>query len=268
MKLLKITTLLLTITLLSNCAFLPSIVMSSKKRFDTLKDNLGEIPPFEEEATEEAAEEDSTYMNEAPEMETFDFESVECLQASFFLDKMNVIYVGIENPCRIFVTNVSNEYVEVSSDNENLEIIEKEGGFYTLIANEAGMANITVSAGYYEETYEVQMKQIPNPVAKLGIKEGGNIKISAFKAEKGISAWLVDFDFDTRCMIESYAMTRIAKDGRQETVENEGAEFNNAATLLYEKAQSGDIYIFENIRSKCVGDEESRPINSLVFRIE
>ena len=266
MKILKIIAFFLTITLLSNCAFLPSMLMGTKKRFDNLKDNLGEmqIPPYEEESYED----DSTYLNEAPAMETFDFESVECIEASFFLDELNVVYVGVENPCRIFVTNVPSQYVEVSSDNEDLQIIEKEGGFYTLIASNPGRAKITVSAGYYEETYEVRLKRVPDPVAKLGIKEGGNMKISEFKAQGGIGAWLMNFDFDTRCTIESYAMTRIAKDGTQETVENEGSRFREAATLLQQKAQSGDIYIFENVRSRCPGDNANRSINSLVFRIE
>jgi hypothetical protein len=263
MKLLRIIAFFLTITLLSNCAFLPSIVMGTRKNFKKLKNDFDVPPPpdFYEE-------EDTIALNESPEMETFDFESIEYIEASFFLDKMNVVYVGVENPCRIFVTNVPSQHVEVTSDNENLEIIEKEGGFYTLIASKPGAAKITVSAGYYEETYDIRIKYIPNPIAKLGIKDGGNVGIYEFKAQGGIGAWLIDFDFDTRCAIESFAMTRIAKDGTQETVENKGARFREAATLLQQKAQSGDIYIFENVRSRCAGDNASRSINSLVFRIE
>lgn len=252
--------------MLSNCAFLPSMIMGSKRKLDKLKDGMGEmqIPPYEEEYYGE----DSTYMNEAPAEGEFDFELVECMEASLFLDEMNVVYVGVDNPCRIFVTNVPSEYVEVSSDNEDLEIIEKEGGFYNLTAKTPGRAKITVTADYYEATYEVRMKRIPDPTARLGVEVSGDIKVGEFKAQGGIGAWLENFDFDARCVIEGYSMTRIAVDGTQETAVNEGSRFREEATLLQQKVQTGDIYLFENVRSKCPGDVVSRSINSLVFRIK
>jgi hypothetical protein len=266
MKLLKITAFFLTITLLSNCAFLPPMIMKTKRSFDKLKGDLGEmqIPPSDDEYYEA---DDSTYMNEAPAEEDFDFEVVECIEASLFLDKMNVVYVGVDNPCRIFVTNIPSQHVEVSSDNEALKIIEQEGGFYNFIASKPGQAKITVSAGYYEESYEVRMKRIPDPVAKLGIENSGKASVGGFKAQGGIGAWLENFDFDTRCAIESYSMTRIAADGTQEIVENLGSKFNKSAIELQQKAQLGDIYLFENMRLRCSGDNASRSINSLIFRI-
>jgi hypothetical protein len=265
MKLLKIIALFLMITMLSNCAFLPSIVMGTRKQFKQLKGDLGEmqIPPPDDEYYEA----DTMYMNEGSAKESFDFEAVECMEASLFLDKMNIVYVGVDNPCRIFVTNIPSQHIEVSSDNENLKIMEEEGGFYNFLASKPGQATITVSAGYYEEFYNVQMKRIPNPVAKLGIESSGKISIGGFKAQGGIGAWLENFDFDTRCAIESYSMTRIAADGTQEIVENLGSKFNKSAIELQQKAQLGDIYLFENMRLRCSGDNASRSINSLIFRI-
>lgn len=264
MKLLKFTAFFLTITLISNCAFLPSAVMRTRKVKKSIEKFKGDfdVPP-----PPDFYEEDSTYTDEAPAQETFNFGAVECMEASLYLDKMNIVYVGVDNPSRIFVTNVPNRHIEVESDNENLEIIEQEGGFYIFRATQPGRAKVTVKAGYYEEYYDFQMKYIPNPVAKLGNKNSGEIAAGELNAQGGISAWLENFDFDSYCVIKRYTMTRIAKNGSQETVENEGAKFEETTTNLLKVSETGDVYLFENIESKCPGDEENRKINSLIFRV-
>ena len=271
MKLLQVTVVFFAVTLFSSCVFMPSMVMGAKKGIDSVKDSFDGLDDLEIEwdSTEVYSyEDDSMNLNEAPTTaETFDFYEIECLEASLYLDKMNVIYVGVDNPCRIFVTNVPNQHIEIETT-DNIEVIVQEGGFYTLRASKPGEGSIYVIAGGYEQEYQIQIKGIPNPTIKLGTKKSGEITGAAFKANDRVSCWLEDFDFDTRCAVESFSMTRITQNGVTETIENIGGSYREAAETLKDKAQTGDIYLFENIKQRCPGDSTSRSGNSLVFRIK
>ena len=273
MRIIKIATLLLTITLLSNCAFMPSMFIGAKKGIDSIKDGFEgfddlEFEDYNWDSTEIYGAEDTFNLNEAPAMEEeFDYYDVDCMEASFYLDKMNVIYIGVDNPCRIFVTNVPNQHIEIEAS-DNIEVIEQEGGFYSLRASKPGRGTIYVIAGDYEEEYQIRMKRIPNPVTRLGNKDSGEMKTGEFKAHGGLGAWLDNFDFEARCKIASFSLTRIAKDGTTETVENKGGRYEEAAEALKNKATIGDVFLFENVKQRCPGDAASRSGNSLVFRIK
>ncbi len=271
MKVLKVVILFCTVTLLSNCAFLPSMIMQAKKKIGNVKEDLA---PYIEEAP---VFEDSTSLSEeAPAEEDgeaeFYFEDVECMEASFLLDKMNVVYVGVDNPCRIFVTNVPSEYVQVTTT-DNLTVEVQEGGFYTLKGTSSGVGQVTVSAGDYEQTYEVRVKEIPLPVAKLGVQNSGTIGVATFKEQEGLRIWFNDFDFDIQYRILSFTITRIAKNGTTQTIENKGAKWSEAAAILVQQAAQGDIYLFENI--ECTDSEadvieelEAIQLLNLSFRIK
>ncbi|MFK7950913.1 MAG: GldM family protein [Saprospiraceae bacterium] len=271
MKLPKITVLICILIFFSSCVFMPQMFIGVKKSIDSVKDSvegLDDIMAEIDSAEIYGYKDDSLVFNEAPtKEEAFDFYDVECIEASLYLDKMNVIYIGVDNPCRIFVTNVPNQHIEIETS-DNIEVIEKEGGFYTLRASKPGQGVIYVIAGDYEQQYQIRVKRIPDPVAKLGYKDSGEISTTEFKTQKGLAAWLEDFDFEARCKIASFSLTRITKDGIMETIENNGGRYEEATKILKDKATTGDIYLFENVKQRCPGDAASRYGNSLVFRIK
>lgn len=295
MKLLKITICLLTLTLLSNCAFVPGMIMKTKKSISGLKEGFGDLeipedeeyeyeaeeyeePEYEveeyEEEMEEEAEEAEEYVEEVEEAEeevaeeeSFDFEGIECMEGAILLENIQVIYIGVNNPCRISITNVPSEQLRVSVTGMTIENTDEGNGLYNIKASRPGNGIITISAGDYIERFDVRIKRIPNPVAKLGNRIGGRMGSGQFQAQTGVSCWLEDFDFDARCKVTSFSITRIATDGTQETVRNEGAKFSEEVISLQGKATTGDIYLIEEVKTKCSGDMANRKINSLVFRI-
>lgn len=274
MRTVNIIILVLAFNLLTGCVFLPSLIIKTKDGIDSVKDSFENLEDLESntetelDSTSYEYEKDTLNLNKAPSLvEEFDFYDVECLESSFFLDKMNVIYIGVDNPCRIFVTNVPNQHIDIETS-DNIEVIEKEGGFYTLRASKPGRGYIYVIAGDYEQEYDVRIKRIPSPVARLGNKNGGEISNGEFKAHGGISAWLDNFDFDVKCKAVSYSMTRISKDGTMETIQNKGARFDENSTILKNKATSGDIFLFENIKFQCANDTTLTKGNELIFRIK
>jgi gliding motility-associated protein GldM len=182
-------------------------------------------------------------------------------------DKMNVFYVGVDNPVSVVAAGVSSNDLKVNGSGINLAPAGK--GKYTVTASKPGNATITVSGGGLPSTqFDFRVKRIPDPIARLGRENSGMLGTGTFKAQGGVGAWLDNFDFEATCKIQTFIMTRVAP--RQDAVDapNSGARFGAAAQRLVDLASPGDTYYFEDIKARCPGDLAARTINSLVFKIK
>ena len=112
------------------------------------------------------------------------------------------------------------------------------------------------------------MKRIPDPTAKLSGNTGGQIGNGEFKAQGGVSAILDGFDFDAKCQIQGFIITRQAKRADPVEVNNRGARWTSQARELVNKAKPGDVFYFDNVKAKCPGDPAGRKINPMVFKIK
>ena len=185
------------------------------------------------------------------------------------LSRQNIVYIGMYNPLKIKTLKHQEEEIEVTGT--GVEIEKEENGKYIITATRPGNGKINIKIGDYQTIYNVRVKRIPRPWVMLGNHESGTISKVTFKAQSGIGAWITNFDVDAKCKMVSFQLTRITKDGEQETIENIGGRFTETAQKIINKAQSGDIYLFEELRYRCPGDtfEKGRKdVNSLVFRIE
>ena len=142
-------------------------------------------------------------------------------------------------------------------------------GKYIATASRPGEAKISVSGGGLQNTnFAFRVKRIPDPVARLSKSSGGAMGNGEFKAQGGVGAFLDNFDFDAKCVIQGYNLTYVAK--RQDPVEsvNGGARYNAKSKRLIDRAKPGDIFYFDNVKAKCPGDSAGRKINSMVFKIK
>lgn len=180
-------------------------------------------------------------------------------------DKMNVFYIGVDNPVSIVAAGISSNKLNVSMTGGNMS---GSGTNRIVKVSSPGEATITVSGdGLAATNFKFRVKRIPDPIARLGNNDSGSMASGEFKAQGGVGAWLDNFDFEAKCSIEGFVMTRVAK--RQDPVDatNSGARFSGQAATLIGMAAPGDIFYFENIRARCPGDAAARKINSLVFKI-
>ncbi len=181
-------------------------------------------------------------------------------------DKMNVFYIGVDNPVSVVAAGISSNELKVSGSGINLS--SKGGGKYNVTASSPGNASITVSGGGLASTkFDFRVKRIPDPIARLGNQDSGSLGTGEFKAQGGVGAWLDNFDFETKCQIDGFILTRVAKRADPVDATNSGARFGGTAQRLVDMAAPGDIYYFENIKARCPGDGAARKINSLVFKI-
>ncbi len=113
--------------------------------------------------------------------------------AAIMLDKMNVFYIGVDNPVTIGSptgwdkTSVSMSGGTISGGTSNR----------TVRVSAIGKASITVTADGKSNTFNFRVKRIPDPVFKVG---SGKIRMASveFKNQPFCRAELEQFDFDLK----------------------------------------------------------------------
>ena len=182
-------------------------------------------------------------------------------------DKMNVMYLGVENPFSVSVAGVPSRKVQVQGDNVSLR--KTSNGKYIASPKQAGRAFITVSGGGLAPTrFEYRVKRIPDPVIKLGgRKTGGPVPAAEFKAYRGLIPMLEHFDFGARCDVIGFELTYQPDRKDVVSAKNRGASYQRRAQELVNKAKPKDNYFFDHIMVKCPGDTHNRKMESVAFRI-
>lgn len=181
-------------------------------------------------------------------------------------DKMNVFYVGVENPVSIAAAGVPTDQVRVSATGVNLT--KKSNGKYVVIPQKTGQATITVSGGGLQPaTFEYRVKRIPDPQVMLGNLAGGQIPVSHFQAQQGLIPHLKHFDFEAKAKIQSFELVRL-RNGDAASAINRGGRYGTDAQRLVDNAQRGDIFYFDNVKVHCPGDDYDRKMPGLMFTLK
>ncbi len=186
--------------------------------------------------------------------------------------KMNVFYIGVDNPVEVSAAGVSSKDVKVGMSGPGGGTIKKnsDGTFtvrVTTPTRKGEEAKINVTAPGMNASKGFRSKRIPDPVPKLSRNRGGAMPSGEFKAQLAIYPELEGFDFDAKCNIVGFRLVRVAKRQDAEPAENRGGKFVGAAAALIKKAKPSDRYFFENIKCKCPGDSAPRDLGQMVFNI-
>jgi gliding motility-associated protein GldM len=187
--------------------------------------------------------------------------------------KMNVFYIGVDNPVEVSASGVSSNQLQVSMSGAGGGSIAKvQGAQYNVKVTQPTKieeyAIINVAAPGLNVSKQFRVKRIPDPVAKLGGKVSGSLNTGEFKVQRGLIPTLEGFDFDARCDIEGFRLVRVPRRDDPKIAINPGASYKDEALRLVEQASPGDRYFFENVKCKCPGDIASREINPLTFTIK
>ena len=180
--------------------------------------------------------------------------------AAVMLDKMNVFYIGVDNPITISSgsgwdkTNVSLTGGTLSGSGSNR----------TVTVSSPGTASITVTADGKSSKFDFRVKMIPDPIFKVASGKPRMPSVE-FKNQQYCRAELEHFDFDTRFSVVS------------STVYFSGANFpnvtqaqlngNSLAPLqaFLSRCGPGSVVTFDNI--KVSGPGGSRTIEGRSFAL-
>jgi hypothetical protein len=179
--------------------------------------------------------------------------------------RMNVLYIGADNPIEVAVADYPVEAIQVKVSDG---IISGSNGKYNWAVSRPGAATISVFANGKElAKYNYRVKRIPDPIARLDEHDSGAMSTGEFKAQEAVIMFMENFDYDASCEVQGFTMLFIRKKSDIFDVVNTGSSFNEKTRKYINDVQSGDVIYIENIRCRCPGDYTSRRINNLVFKI-
>jgi gliding motility-associated protein GldM len=185
--------------------------------------------------------------------------------------KMNVFYVGVENPVEISVPGVPSENLNVRITNARMK---KHGANQFIVspnANAIGReAVISVSANVNGQSQRLgkqpfRVKRVPDPVATVAGMRGGRINKNLLLAQKAVIAKMDNFDFDLTFRVTSFTVSTI-KSGYLQFVDSESASFTTEQKGLIESAGVGSAVMINNIQAKGP-DGSNRDLGSINFTL-
>lgn len=157
--------------------------------------------------------------------------------SAVMLDKMNVFYIGVDNPITIS-SGTGWDKTNVSMSGAGSKLTKSGGtGKYIVRVTTPGKAQIRVNADGKVSTYEFRVKNVPPPILMVGPSDGGRVKSVVFKNQRFARAELKSFDFDYHYSIVSA------------TIYFTGANFPN---LQQGVIKGGSLVSIQSLLERCI----------------
>ena len=182
--------------------------------------------------------------------------------ASIFLEKMNVMYLGVDNPLSISGGSGKKELMSVSFTGGT--IAQAGGDRYIARPSATGPAEVRVTIEGKSYSFPIRCKTLPDPVALVGTLKGGGVSAAQFKAMGGVRAQLQDSEFDAPFSVLGYTVGGTINGQYQEQVVN-GSQWGGNAVIA--NAKPGSLVWINNIRAQGP-DGKQRKINDLTFKLQ
>lgn len=184
-------------------------------------------------------------------------------------DKMNVFYVGVENPVSVSVSGIPGDKVFPSITNGKIQ--KQRDGKYIVLPKRPGNSLVTVFAEIEGKrknmgTSPFRVKGLPDPVVKVAGKKGGKIERNVLAAQTGVFADMEDFDFDLEFKIIEFTVSTTDRGGYYISESTKGNIFTPSQKGLIKNLRKGQRLNIEDV--KAIGPDGSvRPLAPIVFEL-
>ena len=124
--------------------------------------------------------------------------------------KMNVFYLGVENPVDISVGSVPGDKIRVNVTNG---VITRDGAGYIVQPNQLGECLVNVSAeieGRWQNmgSKPFRVKKVPDPIPMVGGQNGGAIAKNVLEIQRVVLAQMPeDFEFDLEYTVTGFTIS-------------------------------------------------------------
>jgi gliding motility-associated protein GldM len=190
--------------------------------------------------------------------------------ASVGLDKMNVLYIGVDNPVTIASsTGWDKTRASISGGGGSLSPSGGNGKFNARVSSVTDDCTITVTSDNKPSNFKFRVRTVPGSQATIGgYASGENVKANDFKAQGGVAAWIKDFPFDLKYTVTSYEISTDDDNGEFVDAKVQGNAFNGPAQgLLRNHVKAGKTVYVDNIRVTGP-DGQNKKVPSLVYYIK
>lgn len=190
--------------------------------------------------------------------------------ASIALDKMNVLYIGVENPITIAASGGGDDKVQATITGGGGSLTRVGNGKYIAKVNSVtDDCRITVSVdGKVAGAGSFRVRTIPDPVATVGgVMSNENMPAGQFRAQSGVGAFIKDFPFDLKYTVVSFTLTADNDQGYIDEAPCQGNTWSPEALRIIRGLAAGRTVTIDNIRAQGP-DGRVRKIPGLVYYIK
>jgi gliding motility-associated protein GldM len=173
-------------------------------------------------------------------------------------EKMNVIYIGVDNPVTVSAAGVSPTDLLVNMSGCGATKTGGQGGKFVVRATSPGTMQVSVSAKTKDGTkpqgppLKFRVKKIPDPTPKLGgiLCQGiTEFKKAQLSSIGGVGAEVPGFDFDVKFPVMSFVFSANVK-GNLKEFTCSGANLSSEARQVLQSLNAGGKAYFEDIKVK------------------
>lgn len=188
-----------------------------------------------------------------------------------FLEKQNVLYLGVDNPISIYVAGVAPADVYVKASGCTITSTNRPG-HHIIRANSGVKANVSV---WYVQNgdslnagvYEFRIKKIPDPVAYINsFRTEGVILKENLQTVNGIFTRMENFDFDCSFKPQSFSMS-VIEEGEWKEYKATGPELTAEMKTALTKCEEEDKILFHNVMTKGP-DSTLRKVNTVTITVK
>jgi gliding motility-associated protein GldM len=214
-----------------------------------------------------------SYRNASGETETrpFKFE-YNVVEPSLAISptKMNVFYLGVDNPIDLSVSGVSQKDIVTNISNGTMTSTGS-GGSYIVRPALLGKSNISVTATVNGEqknmgTREFRVKRVPDPESSLFNITGKTITRGQLSSVQGVVAKMpIDFDFDLKFYIVGFTI-EVEEGGYIKAASSTNAQFTSEQRRLMTAAKVNSRVYIMGIKAKGP-DGTTRELQDLIYKV-
>jgi len=198
--------------------------------------------------------------------------------ASIQLDKMNVFYIGVQNPITVSAAGYSMEDVSIAIPGAEVHPDPSRGkGAYNISVTKPGDIFASIIAKKREGgtaevgKMKIRVKYIPDPEPQVGGKSGGLMAASVFRVQTGVAAVLKNFDFELSYKVTSFTVSvskRRDPDIKGPFAVSNSPLFSANPTLkaIQEQLKPGDIVYIDDIKAQGP-DGRQRSLPTIAFKL-
>lgn len=216
-----------------------------------------------------------TYMNqETGKPETIKKDvayTVGMANASIALDKMNVLYIGVDNPVSIAASGGGDDKIRASITGGGGRIDRVGNGKWVArVASVTDDCKITVSVDdKVAGISQFRVRLVPQAQAYVGGDPSGtNMLAGKFKAQGGVGAGIKDFPFELSYEVQSFTFTCDTDEGDIISVPVQGYRFEGPVRKAIDQhVKAGKLVTIDNIRVKGP-DGRTTTAPSLIYYIK
>lgn len=183
--------------------------------------------------------------------------------------KMNVFYLGVDNPVSLAAPGLPPDAVEPQITNG--EILKTAEGYVVRPKVAGKNCEITVMATIDGQKRKLQtqafrVKEVPDPVAKVAGYREGKIKKNLLLAAGGVDVEMENFDFDMKFTVQGFSMYTVV-DGYAQDMAAKGPAFTTEQLKMIKNLKRNQILVIEQIMVKGP-DGSVRKLPSISFKID